>query len=300
MQENVLITGGTGLVGTLLTQLLQTKGYTVSYLSRSSGKKGNITKYGWDLASGKIDQEAIEKADHIVHLAGASVAEKRWTDQRKKEILDSRVDSSRLLIQTIEQAQSKPKTFVAASAVGIYGTEATEIRDENSPIGNDFLAEVTKQWEHETSKAESLGLRSIQLRIGVVLSDKGGALTQMAAPVKYCVGAPLGSGKQNIPWIHIQDLCRMVIFSIEHPEVHGVYNAVTGNVTNETLTKAIAKALNKPLWLPKVPEFVLSIALGEMGSIVTKGVEVSNQKIKDSGFTFTFTSLEDTLGDLLG
>jgi uncharacterized protein (TIGR01777 family) len=298
---NILITGGTGLVGTVVTELALQTGYQVSFLSRSAKSIPQVKVFQWDIAQKKIDIQAIEQADYIIHLAGAGVADKRWSDAYKQEILDSRIISTQLLQEAISKSIKKPKAIVAASAVGIYGFDTGDtLMQEDSRQGEGFLAEVTKKWEEELLKFENLGIRTAIMRIGIVLSTKGGALQKMMQPVQFFAGSALGSGKQYMSWIHIRDLARMFLFAIENEQIQGVYNAV-GNtpVTNETLTKAIAKVMNKPLFLPNVPEFALRLMLGEMASMVIGGNRVSNEKIVKAGFQYEFETLEEALKNLI-
>lgn len=300
MHKNVLITGASGLVGTRLTTMLTQKDYQISHLSRSSST-GPIRTFQWDVNGGTIENGALDEVDTIVHLAGAGIADKRWSASRKKEILESRTKSSELLFQNLKQNKHKVKTFVSASAIGIYGEGGPEqtFTEEDQPA-EDFLADVVKQWEDSVSKIESLGIRVIKIRIGILLSEKGGALAEMVNPIKLGVGSPLGSGKQLISWIHIDDVCRIFMKAIEDELMTGAYNAVSPNaVTNKEMTEAIAKVLDKPLWAPHVPGFVLRLILGEMSDLVLKGSKVSSEKIQSSNFDFQFLDLKEALEDLL-
>lgn len=301
MGKNILITGASGLVGSRLTEMLLQKGYHVSHLGRSK-KQGLIPSFRWDVTKSEIDANAFNGMDAIVHLAGAGVAERRWTTSRKKEILESRTKSTALLFEKLTSGNCSVKTFVSASAMGYYGLNENSDKEffEGDPAGNDFLAKVTKQWEEEVDKIAALGIRTCKMRIGIVLSGKGGALQQMATPIKYWVGAPLGSGKQIVPWIHMDDLCAMFIKAIEEEKMRGAYNATgPGYCTNAELTKVIAKVLDKPLLLPNVPGFVLKIILGEMAGMVVSGSKVSSKKIQQAGFAFKFVDLEKAVVDLL-
>lgn len=300
MHKNVLITGASGLVGTRLTTLLMQKGYQISHLSRSSSA-GPIRTFLWDVNAGTIENGALDEVDTIIHLAGAGIADKRWSASRKKEILESRTKSTELLFQKLKQSKHNIKTFVSASAIGIYGEGGSErtFTEEDLPA-HDFLAEVVRQWEDSVSQIESLGIRVVKIRIGILLSENGGALAEMVKPIKWGVGSPLGSGEQLMSWIHIDDACRIFIKGIEDESMKGVYNAVTPNpVSNKQLTKEIARVLNKPLWLPNVPGFVLKLVLGEMADLVLKGSKVSAGKIQDSNFDFQFLDLKEALEDLL-
>ncbi|GAB2474871.1 TIGR01777 family oxidoreductase [Algoriphagus taiwanensis] len=292
--NHILITGGSGLVGQQITRLLEKKGYQVAWLSRSAqGQKSFL----WDVEKGKIDPEALEWADAVIHLAGAGVAEKRWTPERKKLILESRTQSTQLLYSAIEKADNKPSTFISASAVGYYGfNTGTKLVDENSPAGDDFLAEVVIAWENEVKKMESLHLRTVLLRIGIVLDAEGGALGEMLKPP---VAAPLGSGDQWMSWIHIEDLARMFVFALEKTTLQGVYNAVSPNpATNQQLTQEAASAKGKPYLGIGVPGFALKLVLGEMAAMVLGGNRVSSQKIQKAGFQFEFFELSAALRDI--
>jgi len=297
--NNVLITGGTGLVGQYLTGLLQKKGYTVCYLSRQKNKNNAIQHYHWDINKGELDEIAIRNADFVVHLAGANVGEQRWREKRKQEILESRTLSTELLADALESIPHQIKAFVGASAIGIYGNTHDTLVDENTAFGNDFLAKVCIEWEKQLSLIADTGVRIVVLRIGVVLASTDGALPKMANPIRYGVGAPLASGNQWISWIHLHDLCNMIIFALENPTVSGIYNAVTNYATNREFTQQIARKLHRPLWLPNVPEVVLKLLLGEMHQIVTTSCKVSNQKIRNTGFEFVFDTLPKALDDLL-
>ncbi|HTH82490.1 MAG TPA: TIGR01777 family oxidoreductase [Mucilaginibacter sp.] len=299
MSKHILLTGATGLLGSKLTELLLDKGYTVSHLSREPGSNPQVKTYIWDVAKGQIDEHCITGVDTIVHLAGAGVAEERWTDKRKKEIIESRTKSIGLIYQLLKRKGHQVKSVISASATGYYGDRGDELLTEESTPGTDFLANCCLQWEHAVDAGESLGLRILKLRTGVVLAAEGGALSKLAAPVKFGVGSPLGSGKQWIPWIHEQDVIDMYLFGIEHETLNGVYNMVAPNpVTNKQLTKAVAKELHRPLWLPKVPAFVLQLALGEMSIIILGGDKVSAQKIEEAGFRFKYPTLTWALKDI--
>lgn len=300
--QNILITGGTGLVGQTLTQILLENGYQVSYLSRSQQDIPQVKTYLWDVKKQSIDAEAIQKADAIIHLAGAGVADERWSDSRKKEILESRTESTRLLTKALNEQKHAVKTFVSASAIGYYGLDTgNTLLKEDAPAGDDFLAEVTKSWEEAVEEVSKLGIRTIKLRIGIVLSPKGGALPKIMQPVKFGAGAALGSGEQYMSWIHIEDLCRMFLLALQNTEMQGAYNAVGPQpLSNASLTQAIAKILGRPLFLPNVPTFALKLMLGEMAAIVTGGNKVSSQKIEEAGFQFKFKEIHKALENLIG
>ncbi len=294
--KTILLTGASGLVGTSLTTLLVNRGYNVRHLGRTK-KKGPVQSLIWDINKGFIEDGALNGVDTIVHLAGAGIADKPWTYKRKQEILESRTKSTALLYDSLSKTQTSVKTFVSASAIGYYGfSPGDEVFTEESNSGEGFLADVVKQWEHEVDKIERLNIRTVKIRIGIVLSAEGGALKEIAQPVRWGVGAPLGSGKQFMSWIHIEDLCRMFIHAVEQETMHGAYNAVTPTpATNREVTKAIAKALHRPLLLPSVPGFVLKLMLGEMADLVLYGSKVSSEKIQQTGFSYTYSDLDKAI-----
>lgn len=295
-----MITGASGLIGKRLTELLLQKGHQVSHLGRKKSN-GSVPSYVWDVKRGTIDINALKGIDTIIHLAGAGIADKPWTKERKREILESRTQSTQLLHKTLQQNPNSVKAFISASAIGYYGFEASDNTfTENSEAGIDFLASVTRQWEEEVEKLKTLSLRVAKIRIGIVLSTEGGALKPMLLPIKYFVGSPLGSGKQWMSWIHMDDLCAMFIHIAENEKLDGVYNATSPTAaTNAEFTKAVAAVLKRPIWLPKVPEFVLTILLGEMASLITQGSKVASKKIQESGFVFQYPTLEGALENLL-
>ena len=295
-----MITGASGLIGKRLTELLLQKGHQVSHLGRKKSN-GLVPSYVWDVKGGTIDINALKGIDTIIHLAGAGIADKPWTKERKREILESRTQSTQLLHKTLQQNPNSVKAFISASAIGYYGFEASDKTfTENSEAGIDFLASVTRQWEEEVEKLKTLSLRVAKIRIGIVLSTEGGALKPMLLPIKYFVGSPLGSGKQWMSWIHMDDLCAMFIHIAENEKLDGVYNATSPTAsTNAEFTKAVAAVLKRPIWLPNVPEFVLTILLGEMASLITQGSKVSSKKIQESGFVFQYPTLEGALENLL-
>jgi uncharacterized protein (TIGR01777 family) len=301
MHNHILLTGGSGLIGKSLTKLLLAKGYVVSHLSRSPGKNPRVKTYLWDVHTGQIDAACIDGIDTIIHLAGAGVAEKRWTNKRKKELVESRTKSIRLIYELLKSKQHKVTSVISASATGYYGDRGDMLLTEDSKPADDFLAECCIAWEKAVDEGEELGLRIVKFRTGVVLNKKGGALPQMATPVKWYVGSPLGDGKQWIPWIHWHDVEKLYLYAIMNNKLSGTFNMVAPvPVTNEEMTRAVAKQLHKPLWAPKVPEFVLDVLLGEMSSIVLGSTKVSPQKIEETGFKFGYPELEGALKEIYG
>ncbi|MDB4925610.1 TIGR01777 family oxidoreductase [Mucilaginibacter sp.] len=299
MSKCILLTGGSGLVGSKLTKLLLDKGYSVSHLSRKHGNDPKVKTYIWDVSKWQIDERCIEGVDTIVHLAGASVAGGRWTNKRKKEIIESRTKSIGLIYQLLKRKSHQVSTVISASATGYYGDRGDELLTEDSAPGSNFLANCCLQWEHAVDIGESLSLRVLKLRTGVVLDAKGGALSKLAAPVKFGLGSPLGNGKQWIPWIHEQDVINLYLYGIENNDLSGVYNMAAPNpVTNKQLTRAVAKEMHRPLWLPKVPAFALELLLGEMSTIILGSQKVSAQKIEEVGFKFKYPTLTWALKDI--
>jgi len=298
MAKKILITGASGLVGTELKKHVLSKGYEVSTLSRKKGNDPN--SFVWDVYKGSIDANCLTGVDAIIHLAGEPVADKKWTDERKKQIIDSRVKSTDLLFKTIKaQPNHQIKSFISASAVGFYGDCGDEILTEESPNGYGFLAECCKLWEEAVDQGKKLSLRVVKLRTGIILSNDGGALPQLDKPVKLFAGAALGTGKQWTPWLHIDDMVEMYIEALENLKMEGCYNACAPfPVTNATLTKAIAGQLHRPFWPIKVPKKALELLLGERVDAVLMSNNTSAQKILDTGFKFKFTHLEDALKEL--
>lgn len=300
MSKTILITGGTGLIGTALTEILLKNDYQVSYLGRGRISKKSVKSYIWNINDGFIEDGAVESANIVIHLAGAGVADKRWTNSRKKEILQSRVQSTRLLFSKLASTNNPCETVISSSAIGIYGidTGSTWVSEE-SPAGEGFLAEVTKQWEEQIARFDELKLRVVTLRTGLVLSKKGGALPKIASTVKWYAGAVIGSGRQYMSWIHIEDLCRIMLAAIENGSIGGVYNAVAPTpVTNREFTKTLAQVLNKPILMPAVPGFALKIALGEMAGVVLGGNRVSAEKVLSAGYKFKYPELPSALEEI--
>lgn len=302
MNQTVLITGGTGTIGRRLTHLLQQQGYIVTYLSRSATPVPQVKTYQWDVKRGHIDPHAIQSADHIVHLAGAGIADERWTDARKDEILSSRTESTELIARALAKNTHKVKSFIASSAIGYYGGDTGDRPlTETSSGGSDFLARVTRAWEQSEDQVAALGVRTVKMRTGVVLTMAGGALPKLAQPIRLGAGAPIGSGQQYISWIHLDDLCQLYIRAIQDESWQGVYNAVAPTpVTNETLTRAIAGVLNRPMVLPNIPNFVIKLMFGELAITVTSGNYVLNKRItEETDFQYQYGDLTKALENLL-
>jgi len=301
MQKHILLTGGSGLIGKHLTRILLDKGYLVSHLSRSPAETPGVKTYLWDVGKNEIDPNCVDGVDTIVHLAGAGVADQRWTDRRKKELVESRTKSIWLIYDLLKGKKHKVTSVVSASATGFYGDRGEQLLTETTPPSADFLAEVCLKWEVAVDDGADLGLRIVKLRTGIVLDKNGGALPKMASPVNWGVGSPLGNGKQWMPWIHWRDVVDMYLYAMTESKLHGVFNMVSPNpATNRNFTKAVAKTLHKPLWAPNVPAFAIKLLLGEMSIAVLASTKVSAQKIEDAGFKFRYPELDKALEEIYG
>jgi len=294
------------MIGQALTKSLLEKGYDVIILTRNKGKQkpaGNFRYANWNIENDTVDKDAFEKADHIIHLAGANVAEKRWTEKRKKEILDSRIKSGELLVKALQEIPNKIKTVISASAIGWYGSDP-EIPNskpftENDPADKSFLGDTARQWEAAIQPVQQLEKRLVIYRIGIVLSNKGGAYPEFKKPMKLGVASVLGNGKQIISWIHIDDLAELFIYAIENEKLNGVYNAVAPNpVSNKDLINRMQKSKGGFHITTQVPEFILNIMLGEMSTEILKSATVSNKKIEDMGYQFIFPTIDTALFNL--
>lgn len=302
MKQNVVLTGGTGFIGKKLTRLLLENGFSVSVLSRSVKENSEgISYYKWDVDAGTIDEQAILNADYVIHLAGENIGAKRWTVNRKKAILDSREKSTQLLFSCLHKHNKQLKAFVSASGVGIYGAITDEvICSETTPAASDFLGTVCQKWEAATNPIRDLGIRTVQIRTGLVLGKGDGVLQQLIPLFKYKLGSAIGSGKQYMPWIHIDDLCRIYLASMLNSEMQGPYNAAINDSTNNTIfSSALAKVFGYTIWLPNVPAFVLQLVLGEMAQLVLKGRRINSDAIEKTGFQFQYTDLEKALRDCI-
>ena len=298
---HVLITGAKGLIGRHLTNALLKKSFRVSHLSRTAGNNDNIQTFLWDLKANKIDERCIDGVDIVLHLAGAGIADKKWTAGRKKELTESRTKSIGMIYDLLKSKSNKAQAVISAAAIGYYGDRGDSMMTENCPPGKGFLPECCVAWENAVDEGKALGIRVVKFRTGVVLDKNDGALPQMARPVKIFAGAPLGNGKQWVPWIHIQDVVDMYLNAIENEKLDGVFNmAAPLPVTNKQLMQAIAKQLHKPLWPINVPTFVFKLLMGEMSTIILGSTKVSPQKIEEAGFRFKYPELKGALRDIYG
>jgi len=304
--QTILITGGTGMVGQALTNYFIDKGNSVIVLTRGdrNSSRPQLKYAKWDIEKQFIDPIALAQADIIVHLAGESVATKRWTQKRKQEILDSRVQSGALLVKALQENKHKVKTVIAASAIGWYGPDTPASLQngfkETDPFDPSFLGSTCKLWEESVHPVKALGIRLVQFRIGIVLNKRGGALAEFIKPAKWGVASILGPGSQMVSWIHQQDLCKMIGFATENPAIEGVYNAVAPTpLNNKDLVLAIAAKMNKFYLTIPVPVFVLKIMLGKMSIEVLKSANVSSSKIQAAGFDFDYDNIDTALNQLL-
>lgn len=298
--ENVIITGGTGLIGKHLCKKLKEKGYNVAILSRKGNTDRDIPVYFWDSDKNMIDTKAISAADYIIHLAGAGIGDKRWTKKRRQLIYDSRIKTCEFLFNKVQESGTKLKAFLTASGIGYYGAVTSEkIFSETDQPSGDFIGEICRQWENSANRFEESGIRTVKIRTGIVLARKGGAMARMIIPVKMGIGSALGSGRQYIPWIHIEDLCNIYIKAIVDSSLTGAYNAVAPqHKTNREFMRTLAVVLRKPFFFPKIPSFAINLLFGKMSAIILKGSRVSADKIVSAGYTFKFRDLDNALRNL--
>ncbi|MFV0539806.1 MAG: TIGR01777 family oxidoreductase [Aestuariibaculum sp.] len=298
----VLITGATGLIGSELVKLCLKQGFVVNYLTTDKKKISKAVNYQgfyWNPQAQEMDINCLKDVDAIFHLVGASIS-KRWTQSYKVEIINSRKLGTQLLVHSLKGEMHTVKQVISASAIGIYPDSETNYYDESFKTpSTSFLGDVVKKWEHEVDAFKLLGIKVSKIRIGMVFSNKGGALMEMVKPIKYNLGAAFGSGKQWQSWIHIRDLVQMFLYVLEN-NLEGIYNAIAPNaVSNIELTKTIAKVLDKSLFLPNIPKFLMNLLLGEMHVLLFESQRVSSKKIEDCGFYFKHHHLQPALEDLL-
>ena len=292
----ILITGGSGTLGSALTQKLLKNNIEVVHLTREKNSKNDVKNYLWDWSKNEIDENCLIGVTHIVHLAGAGIAEKAWTKRRKNIIVKSRVLTARLLLSKINALDLKLSAFISASAVGYYGAQISEKTfTETDKSYEDFMGNCCKQWENAADKFNPI-TRVSKFRLGVILDKNSGALFKIAQMVKNRIGSPLGNGKQYMPWIHLEDAVNLFYFAIMNNEIKGTFNAVSQEIiTNKELTFKIGKVLNRKIWMPNVPSFVLKFIYGEMSDTILKGVKVSNEKIKSLNFNFKYEKVDEAL-----
>jgi uncharacterized protein (TIGR01777 family) len=294
MTKKILIAGGTGLIGKQLTIYLRKQGHMVDVLTRNPKHPG---EYKWDPERQVLDYPKLSQIEVLINLSGAGIGDARWTDSRKEELIRSRVGTNRFLFEKASQMVSLEQ-FISSSGINAYGfSRSTEPYKENDPFGNDFVSALVRSWE-ESADLFQVKCKVCKLRTAVVLDAKGGALKKMLPPVKMGIGSPLGKGDQIMSWIHTDDLLRIFQHVITQ-QLEGPYNALAANTSNAELMKTLAKVLNKPFFFPKVPEFVLKLAFGEMSELLLQGVSADNSKLRSTGFEFDHSELESTLKALL-
>lgn len=293
----ILITGGSGLIGHALTHALRADGHTVRWLSR---RANGTDRFAWDVAKGTIDARALLDVDHVVHLAGAGIADKRWSSARVKELIDSRATSARLLLNAMRDRSITPKSFISAAGIGYYGAVTSDhVFTESDPPGSDTIARISVEWERAVDEWTPL-CRVVKLRTPLVLAREGGALPRLATIARWGLASPLGSGRQWMPWVHIDDLVRIYTQALFREDMSGAYNAnASEQPTNKEFMRALAQAVKRPFFLPAAPAFALRMALGELSSVLLEGSRASNGKLLATGFHFDHEKLDGALRALV-
>ncbi|NMC41446.1 MAG: TIGR01777 family protein [Bacteroidales bacterium] len=299
--SHVMITGGSGLVGRYLTSALLSEGCRVSHLSRQENQFGKVRVYRWNPELGFLDAESLSGVDYIVHLSGANIGEKRWSEKRKREIISSRVDTANLLFKTVSENNIRLKAFISASAIGYYGLKSSEhIYTEADPPGSDFLAETCVLWEKAAGQFAAKGIRTVIIRTAVVLEKSDSALARLLIPAGYGVFPVLGGGSQYMPWIHIKDLCGIYLKALHDETMSGVFNAAAPEyITHRRFMEALAGAMGKKGFHPPVPGFLLRFGMGKMADVILRGSRVSSDKITSEGYIFSFPGIKVALENLL-
>lgn len=299
MSKHILITGGTGLLGKILTKELQNQGHHVSILSRSPEKVKGVKAFYWDVEKQEIDEQCLDGIDTVIHLAGEGIADKKWTFKRKQEIIDSRVISIQLIYQLMSKNQNRVKAVVSASAVGFYGDRADEILTEESNKGTGFLSDACHFWEEAVDQGQQFEIRIVKLRIGLLLTSKGGVLAPFKLMVNTFTAMNFGNGRQWFPWIHADDLVGMFAWAVNDDKITGVFNATAPTpVTNSVFTKTLAKVLKKPFWPFQIPVFMLKMILGERKELLLMSNKTDSKKIQQAGYVFKFVDLKKALEDI--
>ena len=300
---NVLIAGGSGLIGRALTESLLHDGYFVTILSRKNPatleSSPNLQFLQWDGKTSRGWGKIINETDVIINLAGENISGGRWTTKRRIALRESRANAGAAIVQAVREAERKPKVLIQVSGVGSYGFSESKIFQESDPYGNNFQADICKDWESSTQLVESMGVRRIVARLGVVFTLKGGALPIILLPFRLFVGGTLGTGTQWMPWIHIEDAIRVFKLFIENPDIQGTINVAAGSIMNRQLAKTISKTLRRPALIP-VPSLILRLILGEMSTVVLKGQRISTERLTNFGFKFDYPDVESALRNLLG
>jgi len=298
--SRVLITGGRGLIGQHLCDKLLDRGYEVAILSRKAGPYSKTTYHTWNIEDNEIDREAINYCDYIIHLAGVNMGGKRWTKKRKRKIYESRIKSAELILNNIDRHQRKLKAFISASAIGYYGARTSEqIFHETDYPASDFIGHICEEWERAADRFNEIGVRTVKLRTGIVLTNQGGVLSKFKVPVQLGIGSAIGLGRQYMPWIHIDDLCGIYIQALEDRTMAGAFNAVAPeHITNKAFTRKMARVLHRPFWFPNIPAFIMKLFFGEMSVILLAGSRISSEKIEAAGYTFQYPNLDGALNEI--
>lgn len=294
MGKTILLAGGTGLIGNRLAEMLREQSHTVRILTRSPRGEGQFT---WNPAAGVLDDAALQGVDFVVNLAGAGIADKRWTADRKRELVGSRVQSARALRDAFIRTGLRPKAYLSASAIGYYGNSGEQLMTESdTPVGSNFLTECCQKWEQAADEVAALGIRAVKFRIGIVLAKKGGALPEIVKPLRFGLGTYFADGQAWWSWIHLDDVCKIFIWAIENHQVEGVFNAVApAPVRGIELVKATAKAMRQPAIFVSAPALTLQLALGEMSAVVLNSNRISAEKALKMGFEFRYPGLMGAL-----
>ena len=288
-------------MGKRLAAKLSEKGYEVAVFSRNATKDGPGNIYSWNPDLQEIDRDVLNSCAYIIHLAGLNIGDRRWTARRRRDILNSRTKSGDLIFDALDKERNQLKGFISASAIGYYGAVSEQkIFEESDQPGSDFLGQTCEKWERVAKRFSNLGIRSVRLRMGVVLSEGGGVLPKFTSLIKTGFGAAIGTGRQYMPWIELDDLCDIFIMAVENADLEGAYNAVAPqHVTNKEFTKEVARSLKKTLWLPNVPSFMMKILFGEMSAMLLYGSRVSSAKIETAGFKFKYPTLDHSMDHLI-
>lgn len=298
MGKIILLAGGSGLIGTRLAGILREQQYSVRLLTRSPA---GPNEFKWNPLAGEIDEAALQNVDYVVNLAGAGIADKRWTAARKREIVESRVQAAEVLARAFARMPEKPKAYISASAIGYYGNSGEQIMTErDAPVDHSFMVECCRQWESAADMVNAMGIRTVKLRFGVVLSKEGGALAEILKPLRWGLGVYFGNGRAWWSWIHLEDACRIILWAIENPEVAGVYNAVAPKPLRgiELVRSAAVAGKLKALFLP-APAFALRIVLREMSAVLLNSNHVSSGKIEETGFEFQYPEIKAAMVAIL-
>ncbi|MBP7516041.1 MAG: TIGR01777 family oxidoreductase [Flavobacteriales bacterium] len=292
----ILITGGSGLVGSALTPALQREGHSVRWLSREAGTTNGVRRHAWDITRGTIDAEALDGVDHVIHLSGAGIADNRWSEAWMRELYLSRGGAARLLLKKAQEAGARPKSFISASGIGYYGAVTTgHLFKESDPAGTDAIGRLTKDWEDAADEWAPL-CRVVKLRTPMVLARDGGALKRLSATFRLGLGAALGTGQQWMPWIHIDDLVTTYARAVDDEHMNGAYNVVADEQPHNTdFMREVAKVLRRPFFLPNVPAFALRLAFGELSVILLEGSRASGERLAATGIRFRHTTLGSAL-----